>query len=246
MDCRFLDAPDQVGRVRWFEAAPDAETLPFESVILRTDWEIDPWMDAPVGEVSGAARSTDLTRAPRGSGRGHVCGTEEQFREGAHYDPDAPPVLYGGSGLPHCCGLWPVLRGGAGAGGHAALVVMGGIVGGTCDEPALCELGVTYSSHWSGVPAFLLLRYWFPNSMTALTSYRIIVTSTDPTGDYSLATGTEPCDVDGFLAVGDFATACRSGFNDTVATGAGATLTVATGVSGDPYDFTFRVEVGEC
>ena len=159
MDCRFLDAPDQVGRVRWFEAAPDAETLPFESVILRTDWEIDPWMDAPVGEVSGAARSTDLTRAPRGSGRGHVCGTEEEFREGAHYDPDAPPVLYGGSGLPHCCGLWPVLRGGAGAGGRIGIVVAAAVVPGPdCAGAAVIEFDTWYSATH---PGSIFVVHWF-------------------------------------------------------------------------------------
>jgi len=232
--------------VRWFEAAPDAEVLPFESVILRTDWEIDPWMDAPVGEVADAPRSTDLTRAPRGSGRGHVCGTEEQFREGAHYDADAPPVLYGGSGLPHCCGLWPVQRGGAGAGGRIGIVVeppVTPIVGGTCGDPAEIELGVTYSSSWSGTEG--LLRYWWPGPLVLDTRYRIVTTSTESTRDYLVSGGADPCDVDVIIASGTFAVACRSGLNDVLSDG-GLTLTVGDLIAGDPFDFTFRIEVGEC
>lgn len=105
------------------EAAPGAEVLPFESVILSTQQEIDPWLESPVGEVASADRVTTLARAPAGTGRGHVCGTEEEFREGGTLEADLPPVDYGALGLPLCCEPPKRVRGGAGAGGRAALVV---------------------------------------------------------------------------------------------------------------------------
>jgi len=56
-----------------------------------------------------------------GTGRGHVCGTREDFEEGGIYDPLAPDATYGVQGLPTCCAATVPLSGGVADGGSVSV-----------------------------------------------------------------------------------------------------------------------------
>lgn len=126
-ECRFFRDSDLVSRVRWMEAAPDAEVLPFPSVILSRQQEQDDWLPIEPGEVADALRTTTLERAPAGTGTGHICGTEEEFNNGEVFDPTREPLQYGSYGLPLCCDPPMRVFGGAGAGGRNTLRVYRGL-----------------------------------------------------------------------------------------------------------------------
>lgn len=152
MPCRFFNNSDVVSVVRWQEAEPNAECIPFESIILSTQQEPEQGFEDGVGEVADTTRRTTLARAPRGLAGAHVCGTEEEFRNGGTRDPSLPPVRYGATGWPLCCDPPKRVRGGGAGSGHAAFtpsrrVIRGGGAGsgravyavepGTTDCPAL-------------------------------------------------------------------------------------------------------------
>lgn len=54
------------------------------------------------GEVPNAARLFSPWRAPVFLDYSHVCGTDDEFRDGATFDPDRE-VIYDEQGLPACC-----------------------------------------------------------------------------------------------------------------------------------------------
>lgn len=116
--CRFFTDDDRESVVRWMDARPGALCIPFESCILEKQMEPDAWLPGGIGEVAEAERITTLEKSPPGTGRGHVCGTEEMFRDGERYDPDSEPVRYGTGGLPLCC--FPPLGAVVGGGGGLA------------------------------------------------------------------------------------------------------------------------------
>lgn len=141
--CRFLSDSDLVSTVRWYEVAPDAETLPYTSIISSSDWESDRWLPFPVGELGDVRKRFLAGSMPRGTGRGPMCGTVSDFNQGGDYEPDLPPVEYRTNGLPRCCHSPLAIVGGAGGSG-AVDVSTGTPVGpGCCDAPPL-HLGQTY------------------------------------------------------------------------------------------------------
>ncbi len=90
--------------------------------------------------------------APANSGKGHYCGTEEDFREGAVFDPDLH-VEYRNNGLPKCCPGDP--EGGVGLGGRSYVYAQGaGGVGmrGRCVYRYSQVYAAFYSTH--GIAVF--------------------------------------------------------------------------------------------
>ena len=116
--CRFLRDSDTVSMIRWTECHPDAQPLPYPSVILSLDMERSDNQEWPVGEVDGAPRRFIRDVTPPGLIGDHVCGTEQDFGEGGEYRPDLPPAEYAQDGWLKCCEPPKTIRGGAAAGGH--------------------------------------------------------------------------------------------------------------------------------
>jgi len=76
------------------------------------DWDSDDFyaMSGP-GEVWDKPREFNGTKViPNALGE-HVCGTAEDFANGATFDPLRPPVTYYTNGLPTCCGTPPLVTG---------------------------------------------------------------------------------------------------------------------------------------
>jgi hypothetical protein len=121
-DCQF-NTTGPASKIQWYFAAPDAEPLPYHSQICNLKLEVDKEAGVDVGEQWGSPWKYRAFVYPPGSGKGRFCGTQQDFEVGGTYDPEAPPVVYGTNGLPHCCGGVVVPRGGAGAGGVSAPVV---------------------------------------------------------------------------------------------------------------------------
>lgn len=142
--CRFLRDSDIVSTVRWYEAAPDAPTLGKTCVIYRREWDNDEGiLDAPVGEVSGAAKKFLAGFVPPGLPGEHVCGTDEEFDTGGTFSTVLPPVLYDSLGWPLCCGGARRVKGGAGGAGRATVVIVHPLPPSGCCLPPIA-LGVWY------------------------------------------------------------------------------------------------------
>ena len=114
----FRDSSEWV-RVDWYPCAPGAKTLPFESCITNPFWERDQYEFEDGDEPLEQVIPTGKPRVKPGTGKGHVCGSEQDFREGCARDESIPPVLYGMLGLPQCCNPPVVMRGGVEDGGRA-------------------------------------------------------------------------------------------------------------------------------
>jgi hypothetical protein len=98
----FRNSPQTV-RIVWRRATPGAMPLPFPSKICSLDWVTRPALVEGPGEVYGAPR-TFLKRGPFGGpALDHICGTEEEHRQGELLDDMRPLAEYGASGLPKCC-----------------------------------------------------------------------------------------------------------------------------------------------
>lgn len=125
----------------WFPAAPGALPLGRVSNITNPFWEMDQFEysdgDLPLSSVVPTGKP--IVRP--GTGRGHVCGTDEDFREGGLYEPLEPPATYGVQGLPTCCGA-PVLLGGGVRDGGAVGVVFPLVPGSDCATALLFDVGV--------------------------------------------------------------------------------------------------------
>lgn len=114
----FRDAPDAVTTVRWYRCLPGARNLPYASIFGSRVWERDG--DQP-------ALGEELTYHPWRGGQsknqpatGGICGTREQWENGASIGDPLPPV-YPGTTIPICCAKpRPSDRGGIALGGIAA------------------------------------------------------------------------------------------------------------------------------
>jgi hypothetical protein len=122
--CRYrpFRNSDEEIEVTWFPAAPGALPLGRVSNITIPFWEQDQfeYSDGLLPLSSVVPTGKPVVRP--GTGRGHVCGTDEDFREGGIYAPLDPPVTYGVQGLPTCCGAPALLGGGDGVGGVVGVV----------------------------------------------------------------------------------------------------------------------------
>lgn len=157
-ECRFFSDDDRTSTVRWFEAEPDAQPLPFPSVICVSTNEQDRYLDSPIGEVYGARHRFKLGKAPVGLFSGHYCGTEKDFAEGCAYDPDSPPFEYLANGFPKCCDAPFTALGGAGVGGIARMVVDVVNPGPNCPTAFHGALNTTYNYTWN--PGGVQWWYW--------------------------------------------------------------------------------------
>lgn len=117
----FRDS-DQEVEIEWFPAAPGALPLGFVSNVTIPYWEQNQFEYTDGNLPLTTAEPTGKPTFRPGTGRGHVCGTREDFERGPHFDPDITPITYGAQGLPTCCGAPVPLRGGARDGGRVEVV----------------------------------------------------------------------------------------------------------------------------
>ena len=124
--CRFFKDSDVETDIIWYPALPNAPVLGFPSAISSLNWgveerDIGVYCGYRVGEVPTAERKYTNQKPKPAARGGHVCGTPEDFADGAVYDPDAPPIPYRPDGLPQCC----VDGGGVGLGWQAFPLLRG-------------------------------------------------------------------------------------------------------------------------
>lgn len=120
--CRFFRDSDTVDEIEWYRCQPGVPELGYESAITPLRWRPCPWLAEGVGEVFDRPQPFDQGVPRVGADGGHVCGTEDDFRDGGLYLPDEPPVEYAGDGLPLCCRPAP---GAVVLGGTSPLIVTG-------------------------------------------------------------------------------------------------------------------------
>ncbi len=141
---------DQEVRFIWYPALPNAGVLPVPSAFLDGIW--DEWYyeyDGP-GPVYRTHIRDNWQKTKAGSGRGHYCGTAEDFAEGGLYDPTLPPVEYSSNHLPVCCDvIQPAVLGGIGVGGHVVPSYTPPpppfTPGNTCATAAVAQLNTIYT-----------------------------------------------------------------------------------------------------
>lgn len=112
---------DTAAGVVWYPVAKGAPALGRSSAIAVPNWDDRTWEWAgTVGEYTAKLEARgDKPRVI--ANYDHVCGTDEDFREGGHYDDVAPPVKYGAQGLPACCNPPVVGKGGLVLGGRGSV-----------------------------------------------------------------------------------------------------------------------------
>lgn len=169
-------------RIEWFPCAPGAKDLPFESNITNPFWERDQYEFEDGEEPLEEVIPTGKPRVKPGTGKGHVCGTEEDFRDGGLYLPDEPPVLYGMLGLPACCNAPVVMRGGVEDRGSDVVTPVPGL---TCETAGLWPLGVLVTI----TRAFDATVWWFRHPVAAGKTYRYTVNETVPLVQIPIYTG---------------------------------------------------------
>lgn len=205
----FRNSENDAG-VIWIPVAPGALPLRRVSVIAVPDWDDVYWTWAgAVGEYT-APLSYSNQRARPGTGRGHVCGSDQDFEEGGDYDTELAPVTYGASGLPTCCAAPVVGAGGMVLGGFGSVgfitrpVARGGLVlggrgdvvyyppgpdgGSGCADAPLIPLGATVH-----VDTTTAAHKWYRFTADGTHSYDFVAPGEDETTLFVSAwTGTCP------------------------------------------------------
>lgn len=126
-------------RFEWKPCAPGAEALGFVSCISNPFWERDQFEFTDGLHVLESVTPTGKPVFIPGTGRGHVCGTEQDFSEGGLFDESIPGIQLGRAGLPACCNPPVVGLGGVVDGGK----VLSGIVpGNSCLTATVGQVGV--------------------------------------------------------------------------------------------------------
>lgn len=155
----FRDS-DQEVEVEWFPAAPGALPLGRLSNITIPYWEQDQFEYDDGDLPLSSAEPTGKPVVRPGTGRGHVCGTDEDFREGGSYEPEGEPVTYGQQGLPTCCGA-PVVAGGAVSDSGQVVVLVPIVPGQACEDATEIPLGEWLevfvpagNNYWLRFPSF--------------------------------------------------------------------------------------------
>lgn len=139
----FRDSDEEVDIV-WYPAKKDAPVLSVPSVVCSLDWwvqerDIGIYHGFEVGEVPGAKRSYNSQKVHPDADGLKFCGTEDDFANGAAFDPNVRRFRRT-DGLPTCCGGVPP---GVVIGGRAGPPPLnpGVVVGGSAQQIAGVQSG---------------------------------------------------------------------------------------------------------
>lgn len=205
----FRDADDAVGVV-WYPAQKGAPVLGMPSVIAVPDWDDIYWdWEGSVGEYT-APRTYSNEKPKVFADYDHVCGTEEDFREGCLFDADSPEVKYGAQGLPACCNPVVVAAGGVVVGGSGDVafipppLVYGGLAVGGAGDVVYYPPGPAAGSSCSDAPVVALEatiadtavageEHWWQFVADGVSDYTVVLAgATDADLALSLQRGTCP------------------------------------------------------
>lgn len=164
----FRDS-DQEVEIEWFPAAPGALPLAMPSNITIPYWEQDQFGYDDDELPLNTAEPTGKPVVRPGTGRGHVCGSAEDFREGGLYEPGEPAVEYGQQGLPRCC-MAPVIGRGLVRDSGACGVFYSVIPAADCEDAPIVAMGGDASAPY---PPYLGWLRW---PIVAGRTYRVTAT----------------------------------------------------------------------
>jgi hypothetical protein len=98
----FRDSDVEVG-LRYYWAPPGAKPFNHWNAITSRNWLEFHDETLQLGEVSYTDRTNYTPEPANGATGQHWCGSLHDFRDGQHYDPDAPATQYNQFGIPRCC-----------------------------------------------------------------------------------------------------------------------------------------------
>lgn len=196
--CRFWGDSEEEGIIAWSFAAADARELPYTSAIVNQSLVKDKELLDGVGEVWGADLAYNKTKTPPGLKGEHVCGTAADFENGGLFDDTIPPEPLAANGWPRCCSPPKRVRGGAGAGGLAQLVVISpdSPPGPTCETAGALTVGVPTAFHTDTFAQW----WWFLGPM-APGSYHVPGATAGGAVGWQLRAG-PTCETSGAVATG--------------------------------------------
>lgn len=95
-------------KIEWYPARDDAEVLPYDSVFCnldqqRMDQVLPIFCGYDVGEIPFTPRPRSFAKAPTRPNGPRVCGTADDFENGAVYDPTLEAEPRDADGMPICC-----------------------------------------------------------------------------------------------------------------------------------------------
>lgn len=191
--------------IQWYKAAPGAPSLGFPTSFMSLDWlsstdtreqpnyQDQPWEQRP-GEVFGEARPYTPRPVPIGLNYAHVCGTPEEFVDGAGFDPFRE-VEYDEQGLPLCCRgpivpVFPLVLG-----FEAELEPPVPPPGFSCHSGGPVELGIWYTVTVGSTG--VVADWWTWDDLITGDNYRMQCELLTNTGGFPVSSGTEqgnPCE----------------------------------------------------
>jgi len=177
--------------IQWYAAAPGAPTLGRGTSFMSLDWTSEttkvqnpnwpdlPWNQRP-GEIFEAARPFAPWPTPIGLNYAHVCGTDDDFLDGAVFDSELD-VQYDEQGLPLCCNGPAVPFLPLTLGFDVQLIEEAPTSGTNCADATDLEDGVWYVRTFPTSFGFYTYR-WAPIPGSASVRWRIKLLSTFSTG----------------------------------------------------------------
>jgi hypothetical protein len=154
----FRDSPGTVQRIEWYKSDPKAPSMPFATSFSSLQYEMEDYPGEPLVGERYAGRNWRNGLPPYPVSVGGLCGSEEQWAEGASA-LDPIPGNWPDSAVPRCCNPPPqVILGqiGYGAIGDETIQACEEFLFGT-NPPAffhvvctssVCEWGATFDVPW--------------------------------------------------------------------------------------------------
>lgn len=232
--------------IEWYRTAPGAPDLGRTTSFMSLDWTSstetrvypsytdEPWLQRP-GEVFGEPRPYSPRPVPIGLTYGHVCGTDEEFNDGAEYDPERN-VDYDEQGLPLCCGgpIVPVFDLVVGFEGELEPA------GDTCEDAIEIEMGELITGTIGPGQ-----ERWWKVPVTGGATYHITYTVSGTSGIVSVISAWSGC-VGGFVYMAGAAGVAQCISSAMFLGQATLPIRVNDTVGGTGRTYSWKIEPGPC